>query len=215
MNLSEYSFFNPSPNLREMVILKSISENQDISQESLARVANVVPSMINKYMKDFEDKGYVFKMGENRRRMSYLLTQEGKEKLQYLIVSYLREVARLYSGSRDIFGEVLDELRYHELDGILLYGAGIIGSILADVFRTEGMGIVGFVDDSPLKQNEVFYDLKVYRPEDVAGLDYGAVVITSFSHARHIGERARSFRMKNVSAFEISDAGKVSIRFLE
>ena len=111
MDLSEYSFFNPSPNFREMSILKALTESSSVSQERLARIAGIVPSMVNKYIRDFEDSELIQKEGENRRNMKYVLTEAGKFRLQYLTILYLKEAAKLYTESRDIFGEVLDTIK--------------------------------------------------------------------------------------------------------
>ncbi|MDN5346049.1 MAG: hypothetical protein PWQ73_546, partial [Petrotoga sp.] len=43
LNIQNYTFFNPSPNFREMVILKLISQENDISQDTMAKKVGVVP----------------------------------------------------------------------------------------------------------------------------------------------------------------------------
>lgn len=211
MDLSEYSFFNPSPNFREMSILKALTESSSVSQERLARLAGIVPSMVNKYIKDFEDSGLIQKEGENRRNMKYVLTEAGKFRLQYLTILYLKEAAKLYTESREIFGEVLDTLKESEHQSFYLYGAGIIGGILADVLRTEGMKIIGFIDDSIAKQNGTFHDLHVFSPEEVTCNEDTAVIVASFRHADNIVKNARENGMKNVMVFTISRTGKVEL----
>ena len=51
LNIEKYTFFNPSPNFREMMILKLISEDNDISQDKISKNVGIVPSMVNKYLK--------------------------------------------------------------------------------------------------------------------------------------------------------------------
>jgi len=211
MDLSEYSFFNPSPNFREMSILKALTESSSVSQERLARLAGIVPSMVNKYIKDFEDSCLISKEGDNRTNMRYVLTEAGKFRLQYLTILYLKEAAKLYTESREIFGEVLDTLKESEHQSFYLYGAGIIGGILADVLRTEGMKIIGFIDDSIAKQNGTFHDLHVFSPEEVTCNEDTAVIVASFRHADNIVKNARENGMKNVMVFTISRTGKVEL----
>lgn len=215
MNLNEFSFFNPSPDFREMSILKAITENPSISQEKLAKVAGIVPSMVNRYISDFEEKGYIKKTGENKRNMAYVLLEKGKFRLQFLTISYLREVATLYSQSRETFGKILDELIYQGCEKPLLYGAGIIGSILVDVLRVEGIEPIGFVDDSQVKQSDMFHGIKVYSPDEASELDYDLVIIASFKHAESMVLNAKRANMKNIMVFEISELGSVSIRKVE
>ena len=215
MNLNDFSFFNPSPDFREMNILKAITENPKVSQERLAKYVGVVPSMINRYISDFEEKGYIKKEGENRRTMKYTLLQKGKFRLQFLIISYLREVANLYSQSRETFGKLLDILLAEECEKPLLYGAGIIGSIVVDVLRTEGIDPIGFVDDSETKQGGVFHNLKVYSIQQTKKMNYDAVIIASFKHAQEMVNNAIKHGMKNIMVFEISDFGNVSLKKID
>ncbi len=215
MDFFEYSFFNPSPNFREMSILKALTESSSVSQERLARIAGIVPSMVNKYIKDFEDSGLISKEGDNRRNMKYVLTEAGKFRLQYLTILYLKEAAKLYTESREIFGQVLDTLKESEHQSFYLYGAGIIGGILADVLRTEGMKIIGFIDDSIAKQSGTFHDLHVFSPEEVTCKEETAVIVASFRHADNIVKNARESGMKNVMVFTISRTGKVELENLE
>lgn len=215
MDFTEYTFFNPSPHFREMSLLKALTETPSISQERLALVAGIVPSMVNKYLKGFEEDGLIGKVGENRRNMQYVLTDAGRFRLQFLTILYLKEAARLYSQSRQIFGKVLDVLKDYEYTGFYLYGAGIIGGILADVLRTEGIEVCGFVDDSPVKQDERFHDCMVYSPQELQVKENQGVIAASFRHAGKIVENARSKKMPNLMVFTISKLGQVELEEVE
>jgi DNA-binding MarR family transcriptional regulator len=212
MEISEFSFLNPSPDFREMNILKGIAENPEVSQQKLSRISGVVPSMINRYIYDFESKGFIVKKGKNRRRMNYYLTKEGKFRLQFLSLSFLREVAKLYVQTKEVFGEALELLVSNDYKRILLYGAGIVGGILVDVLKIEGLEPVGFADDSEVKQGELFHDVKVYAPNKIDSLDYDAVIISSFNHSQDILEKAKQLKLNNLMEFELSDDGVVSLK---
>ena len=211
MDIHSYSFLNPSPNLRELTVLRMLMENPALSQETLARNTGVVPSMVNRYLKDFEEEGLLIKEGENRRSMRYVLSEDGKYRLQYLTIAFLSEVAKLYSESRGIFTDVFDYLEQAHYRRLLLYGAGIIGGILIDALRTEGFEMVGFIDDSSLKQHETFRGLRVFAPEEAAGLVYDGVIVASFRHTKKISAKARAFQLKSLLIFKIADDGKVSL----
>jgi len=211
MNINEFSFLNPSPDFREMSILRAVTKNPDISQQRLSQISGVVPSMINRYLNDFESKGYIKKVGENRRNMQYVLTKTGKFRLQFLTISYLREIAKLYAQSREIFGKVLDKLLFEEYKKPLLYGAGIIGSILFDILQTEGIEPIGFVDDSKVKQGNMFHGMYVYSAEEAKELQYDVVIVASFRHSNDIAKNAKNAGMKNIMVFTISEMGDVEL----
>jgi DNA-binding PadR family transcriptional regulator len=186
-------------------------ENPSSSQEALARNAGVVPSMVNRYLKDFEEDGLIMKEGGNRRNMEYILSRDGQYRLQYLTIAFLSEVARLYSESQGIFRDVFDYLNHGGYRHLILYGAGIIGGILIDALKTEGYEIMGFVDDSSLKQNETFRGVRVFPPETASNIVYDAVIIASFRHAERIRQRALTLNLKSVLIFRIANDGKVSL----
>ena len=211
MDIHGYSFLNPSPNLREMTVLQMLIKNPALSQETLARNAGVVHSMVNRYLKDFEDEGLLIKEGENRRNMRYVLSEDGKYRLQYLTIAFLSEVAKLYSESRDIFGDVFDYLEQAHYRRLVLYGAGIIGGILVDALKTEGFEMVGFIDDSSIKQHDTFRGLRVFAPEEALQMDYDGVIVASFRHAKKITAKASSLQLKSILIFKIADDGKVSL----
>ncbi len=215
MDFFEYSFFNPSPNFREMNLLKTLSETASISQERLARLAGIVPSMVNKYLKGFEEDGLISKVGENRRNMKYVLTDTGTFRLQFLNLLYLKEAARLYAQSRRVFGNVLDSLSDFGYEGLYLYGAGIVGGILAGVLRVEGIEPMGFIDDAPSRQDERFHDCPVFAPDQVVFQENQGVIAASFRHAKRIVENARKKGMPNIMVFAISQMGQVTLKNME
>lgn len=212
MDLSTFSFFNPAPDFREMSILRLISQQPAISQSELAKRTGIVPSMVNKYIYQMEDEGYLVKVGENRRKMTYQLTGEGKFRLQFLTISYLHEVSQLYTQSHDIFLEVLREIEHNQIKRLYLYGAGIIGGVIAEILRFEDYEILGYVDDAVDKTAKTFYDYPVYQPGQVKREQYDGVIIASFKHAEQMYLQAVDFGMKNIFCFEITEQGTVRLK---
>jgi len=206
------SFFNPSPEMRELSILKAIAENPSISQERLSREIGIVPSMVHRYLDDFEKTGLIKKTGENRRTMSYVLQGEGRNRLQYLTVAYLSDVAKIYAQSRSVFGEVLDFIGINGLDRVYLYGAGIVGKMLSTILLFERIEVLGFIDDSALKKGKEVSGVPVFDPDQVIETDYDAVIVASFAHASSIISRAEEKGLRRLYVFEISENGSVSLK---
>ena len=206
------SFFNPSPEMRKLSILKAIAENPSISQERLSREIGIVPSMVHRYLDDFEKTGLIKKAGENRRTMSYVLQGEGRNRLQYLTVAYLSEVAKIYAQSRSVFGEVLDFIGMNGFDSVYLYGAGIVGTMLSTILFFERIEVIGFIDDSALKKGKEVSGVPVFDPEQVIETDYDAIIVASFAHSSSIITRAEEKGLQRLYVFEISKNGSVSLK---
>ena len=212
MELNNFSFFSPSPNFREMIILRMISQEPEISQGALAKTTGIVPSMVNRYIYQLEQDDMLQKEGENRRNMQYNLTKKGRFRLQFLTIAYLNEVSNLYTQSHDIFLEVLTEIRKNNINKLYLYGAGIVGGIVAEVLRFEDFEILGFIDDSVSKQEEQFHGLSIHSPEHIKETKYDGIVIASFRHSDNMHKKALEIGLKNIFCFEIEEQGEVRIK---
>jgi predicted transcriptional regulator len=212
LELDEYNFFNPSPNFREMMILKLISKNENISQDKLSKNVGIVPSMVNRYLKDFEEKKYLIKDGENRRNMKYELTDEGKKRLQFLTVSFVNEVSKMYSDTKNSFLNVINVLEKNNINKILLYGAGVIGGIVLKVLNSENMEVIGFIDDSLSKHGDKIHGIDIYSPDEIKEEKYDAVIIASFRHSEEILKNAKENKIKKLYIFKIDENGEVSLK---
>jgi prephenate dehydrogenase len=211
LELDEYNFFNPSPNFREMMILKLISKNENISQDKLSKNVGIVPSMVNRYLKDFEEKKYLIKDGENRRNMKYELTDDGKKRLQFLTVSFVNEVSKMYSDTKNSFLNVINVLEKNNINKILLYGAGVIGGIVLKVLNSENMEVIGFIDDSLSKHGDKIHGIDIYSPDEIKEEKYDAVIIASFRHSEEILKNAKENKIKKLYIFKIDENGDVSL----
>ena len=212
LNIEKYTFFNPSPNFREMMILKLISEDNDISQDKISKNVGIVPSMVNKYLKDFEEKGYILKSGENKRNMSYELTEQGIKRLQFLIVSFVDEVSELYFDTKESFKKVLHTIKKDNLENILLYGAGVVGGIVLKILKSENVNVIGFLDDSISKQGDQLKGIDIYPPEKAKEITYDALIIASFRHYEKILNKALERNLEKLYVFQIDEEGNISLR---
>jgi FlaA1/EpsC-like NDP-sugar epimerase len=168
--------------------------------------------MVNRYIYQLEKDGFLLKEGENRRNMSYNLTQKGMFRLQFLTIAYLNEVSNLYSQSHDVFLEVLTEIKKNRIKKLYLYGAGIIGGIVAEVLRFEEFEILGFIDDSISKQNEQFHGFSIVSPKSINDeVGYDGIVIASFRHSENMYKQAIKCGLNNIFCFEITDLGNVRL----
>ncbi|WGS65672.1 winged helix-turn-helix transcriptional regulator [Marinitoga aeolica] len=210
-NFEDYTFFNPSPNFRELMILQIISKNENVSQEFIAKTVGIVPSMVNRYLKDFEDKKYIIKTGENRRKMNYQITADGKKRLQFLTVSFINEVSKIYAETKKSFNKVLDKIEDMGYQNILLYGAGVVGGIVLKVLTSENINVIGFIDDSISKQGDKIHGINIYSPKEVKNMEYDMIIIASFRHSEDILKNARENELSNIYIFNIDETGNVSL----
>ncbi len=101
-------FFRPTKVMRELFVLLSLDEAQQVSQHGLARKVGVSSSMANNYIKTLVGQGLVLASGETNRTMRYAVTAKGNERVTQLMSMYSREIALLYSIAKQ---EVAKRLR--------------------------------------------------------------------------------------------------------
>lgn len=51
--MDEYLFFEPSVLFREYILLKAILSSGSVSQQQLSKIAQIAPSMVNRYLSFF------------------------------------------------------------------------------------------------------------------------------------------------------------------
>ncbi len=209
--MEKVEFFIPAKAYRELIILKSISENPDISQEKLAKTAGIVPSMANRYVSQLEESGYVTKEGKNRKNMSYRLTNSGMLRFQFLTISYLQEISELLGSTNDLFSTIVSTINENNIRKCVLYGAGIIGGILAEVLKIYSIDIMAFAEDDFEKIGEKTNNIRILSLDEVFDMEYDAVIIASFRHMEKMLQKAKEKGLKKIYHFEITDMGSISL----
>src|ERR1022692_1863323 len=61
-------------------------------------------------------------------------------------------------------------------NGVLLYGAGAIGAGALDYFTQQGVGVLGFIDDTPGKAGQTYCGLEVLSLESAMRMDCPIVI---------------------------------------
>lgn len=174
-------FTNYTSKMRELIILMEIEKNSAITQSSLAKAAELVPSMVNTYIKRFTEVQHIEKSGNNRNT-SYVLTQKGFDYKNYLLVSYLSETMDNLLNIERYMKELLHNMIGLDNKRIILYGAGETGRVCARLFKSmEDITIVGFVDDDKSKVGIEYEGIMIYSFNDLSRLKYDVILISTFN----------------------------------
>lgn len=183
-------YLEPSPNLRELMLMELLVDRPESSQSALAERVGLTPARVNAYIRTFAERGYL-DMEQRTRGMVYRLTPEGRRCLAYHQVSYRAELVRLARSARWRFREFFQELSDRGLTRIVLYGAGETGEVVLDALAGwDAVCVVAVLDDDPAKQGKLLHGARVASPAEVLGhAEVDAVVVTSVTRADEIRER--------------------------
>jgi FlaA1/EpsC-like NDP-sugar epimerase len=190
-------FTNYTSKMRELIILMEIEKNSAITQNSLAKAAELVPSMVNTYIKRFVEEHYIKKSGNNRNTL-YSLTQKGFDYKNYLLISYLAETMDNLLNIERYMKELLHNMIDSDNKKIILYGAGETGRVCARLLKNmKDIDIVGFIDDDKNKIGTEYEGITIYPFKDISKLKYDAILISTFKDINMINSKLKKSIHKN------------------
>ncbi len=181
-------FFEPSPEYRKLIILNELSKGAR-SQSELSAQAGIVPSLVNKYLKELHSEGLLFK--ENGK---YFLTEKGQLKLNYLRLEYIGEIIEFYSDIDSIFKGI--EKEFSGVESVCIYGAGVVGGKVAKLLSTKGIHITCFVDDNLEKIGKKYLGAPVVSLEEIP--KNVLLVIASFKSAEKMLKKAQERKLRSI-----------------
>lgn len=107
------------------------------------------------------------------------LTEAGRDRLHYLTVDVVRELAALHEGARDLLRRKLVPLALDGARRIAFYPFGETAEVAHSVLAPLDLELVAIVDDAPEKWNLRFHGLRVQPPAALREVRPDAVVVTT------------------------------------
>lgn len=177
-------FFNPTSELKELLLLQHIEKNPDTTHKEIAKVIGGAPSMVNVYIDNLEEKGQLIREYKSAKVVYYNITPEGIKRKNYLLITYMRELIDLYKLAKSNVEIFLKDVEDKGYKNILLYGAGEVAETIIGVIRDKdnaSLNIIGIVDDDIEKQDKMFLNYKVISRKEIKDYNHNAIIITSYT----------------------------------
>ncbi len=190
--LKNIKYFTPTAELKELVILDHIEENENITQKELGQIANSAPSMINVYINEYEKKGYIIREYLSSKTVKYQITTDGIRRKNYLLITYLYELLKLYRLAKENIESFLNSLEDRGYRNVFLYGAGEVAETILSVIRDRenlNLNILGLIDDDPERQGKLLMGYRIIPLDDAIKESHDAIVITSYTYEDIIKKR--------------------------
>lgn len=190
--IKDIKFFTPTSELKELTILQHIENTEDTTQKELADIVNAAPSMINVYINDYEEKGYIERQYISSKIVKYKITSDGVRRKNLLLIQYLHELLKLYKLAKENVENFLEGLEDKGYKNILLYGAGEVAETILSVIRDREsikLNIVGLIDDDLSLQGRMLMGYKIISRDDIDRYPHDGIVITSYTFEDDIREK--------------------------
>lgn len=185
-------FFSPTSELKELLLLQHIENNPDTTQKEIARVISGAPSMVNVYIDNLEEKGYMERDYQSVKIVYYNITPEGVKRKNYLLINYMGELLDLYRLAKENVEKFLNDLESKGYKNILLYGAGEVAETILSVIRDrdkDSSKVLAIIDDNIELQDKEVLGYKVISPEEIGMYEHDGIVVTSYTFEEQILKR--------------------------
>ena len=207
--LKKLRFFNPTSELKILLLLEQIQNSNKITQDKLAHYIHSAPSMINAYIKQLEREGFLIKNKKTKRNVEYIITKKGIDRKNYLLVTYMNELIELYNLTKINIELFVKNLIKRNYKNCVFYGAGETAKVIIKVIRDMpklDFNLMFLIDDDINKRGEKFEGYDVVSNMNIKRHDIDAVIITSCVYEKEIRNKIRKLKYsdkKVISFFDI------------
>lgn len=190
-------FFNATPLLKEYLVLDIINKNKNITQREISNEVKISLSMVNQYLTEYENKGYLIRNYISVKNVEYFLTDKGKERMKVLNIGYLSYSQSLYKKAKEETKAFIDEIVNKGFVNLIFYGAGEVAEIMLQTINddhTIPIKVVGVIDDNIDKQGSVIVNNIIKDNSIINNTKHDAIMIASYNHHEGI-----SFKLKEMN----------------
>ncbi|MDZ4196874.1 MAG: winged helix-turn-helix transcriptional regulator [Candidatus Izemoplasmatales bacterium] len=190
------NFLKPTKLFKEYMILNFVEKDKNVTQREMSKAIGVAVSMINAYLDEYEEKGYLTRVKINTKIVEYYITKKGSERRKVLNIGFLNSAQRIYSTAKDNIQNFLTQIIDKGFTSILLYGAGEVAEMFLHVIRSDNsipVKILAMIDDSPQKRKKMILNTKVISRDDIGKYNADGILISSYTH--HEAIRANLFEI--------------------
>jgi predicted transcriptional regulator len=207
--LKNLRFFNPTSDLKILLLLEQIQNSNKITQDKLAHYIHSAPSMINIYIKQLEREGLLVKNKKTKRNVEYIITKKGIDRKNYLLVTYMNELFELYNLTKINIEIFIKNLIKRNYKNCVFYGAGETAKVIIKVIKDMpklDFKLMFLVDDDISKQGKKFEGYDVVSNVSIKKRDIDAIIITSCVYEKEIRNKLKTLNYSNekvISFFDI------------
>jgi FlaA1/EpsC-like NDP-sugar epimerase len=188
-------FFNPSPLYKEFMLLDVIEKQPSITQRAMSQSLNVAVSMINSYLSEYEEKGFLIRRYLSPKVVEYEITNQGKERRKLLNIWYLDASQRIYASAKNNIYQFLSTFKHKNYKNIALYGAGEFTHIILDTIQKDfkdDITIQAIIDDNGLKQGTYLNGLPIISLESIPIDSIDGILVSSYTHHQAMLQKLKS-----------------------
>lgn len=182
-------FYKATPLYKEYQILSLISHNDSITQRNISDSLHIAVSMVNKYLKEYEQSGLLDIHYISDKKVEYLITEKGEDRIRFLNIGFLSSSTQVYEEARRSVLETLERVLSPSTKNIIMYGAGEVAGIILDVLRSElitNIKVLAVIDDDINKQGKFISNIEIIPLDRIREFEYDEILVSSYKQQNQI-----------------------------
>jgi DNA-binding MarR family transcriptional regulator len=172
-----YDLYLPAPKLNQLHILRQIATNPNITQAELAERCALSVAMVNNYMKELLNRGFLEYRRKNSKCITYHLTISGREAADATQCALMQELARLFEIGKEQVRDFILSRANGDFRRVVLYGRGPLAEIALHALESAKVNILGVCSDDPAEIGREWCGRHMMDPADISYLAPDGVVI--------------------------------------
>lgn len=206
ITLDSIEYLTPTKHFRELSVMLALHNDHDLRQQEIANQVNMSGAMVNSYIKQLKECGWVVVENKNRRDFTYRLSSTGQKHLVQHLMACSAEIVELYKKAKlELVNQLKENFAGDETVKVMLFGgsetARLVISVLAYFPNVE---IVGVVDNDAEKWGTVIDSYEIRQPESAKAIAFDCFVISSFAKQDEIFEAIRAFGKTGIRIVKLS-----------
>ncbi len=178
-----------------LLLLEEIAKEETLSQRDLSKRLGIALGLVNSYVKNMVSKGYIRVTSFPKNRYKYLLTPKGIAEKSRLTYKHLSYFTNLYTTARRDFRELFSKLEESGVKKVLFCGVDEVAEIAYLSLQETDIELIGVVDEECDVMH--FFGYEVSQIEDIKGINFDRVIVTSLKKRKGLLERLEDLGMKN------------------
>jgi len=194
--VSDNSFFKPTALYKEFMILDLIEKDAHITQRQMASSIGVAVSLINSYLDEYEQKGYIKRKYLSTKTVEYFVSKKGLERRKLLNIWYLKSSHEVYLSAKDNIIKFIYQIIDKGFEKILLYGAGEVAEIILYVINDDNqipLEVLAVIDDDINRHDKSIVNLPIISIDEIYRYKHDGILVSSYKNHETINKNLEHF----------------------
>jgi len=156
-NHAPEDFYIRSPRLNQLLILREISTDPNLTQAELARRCGLSVAMVNNYMKELSGLGWLQYRRRSSKSVSYHVTPAGRQQIEAVEADLVHEMVERFAAGKARIRERIFSQSEGILQRVVLVGSGDLAEMAFHALESAQIAVVGVCDLEPARIGKDWY----------------------------------------------------------